>query len=272
MSDSIPQEQAESANEFDKAFAEFAGDTTEAQQPEPEQSETTPEPEQAQPEDIFAGMSDAQRAAVDELQRKAREAEHAARSQVGRVSALQKKLNEIEAAKQAVASPQATPADEERLKQLREDYSELDELIDAKIKRESVALRQEVGQATQPIREMQEKAFLESQFAALEAAHPDWKDVSVSREFRSWLSEQPQSVQQYAASKDAQEASFLLSTYKSMAGGRTNQAAAIKDQRKAQLQQSAGVTSRPAGSPSIGGAPDDFESAFAFYAKKREPR
>ena len=153
------------------------------------------------------------------------------------------------------------------------DYPEIASQIERRLDSVNRILDDKVGQATQPIRELQHQQFLNSQFAALQAAHPDFQEVAVSSQFRSWLSAQPPTVQSLITSEDASDASYLLSTYKAIAGkaqapSGPSRVEAIKAQRQQKLQQSAGVSSRHATNQSVGGAPDDFDAAFEYFSRK----
>ena len=285
MSDAttVPQQADSAEAQFDDAFAEFAGQDSAL---EPVAAETHEQEQQAnqgegagqqdhgsqgQSPDPLADAPEHVRKYVQEMERRAAEAEHAAKSQIGRVSALQKKVNEL-ASKTAQGSGAAQgtpqPGDEEWGK-FKEDFPEIAKAVEKRI----ASLDAKVGQATQPIHEMQHRAFVQSQYAALQAAHPDWQDVAASNEFRSWLSAQPPTIQALITSENAADAAFLIGGFKSMARKAVpGEASAIKEQRKAQLQQAAGVPSRSAGNPAQGGAPDSFEEAFAYFSKQAERR
>ena len=151
------------------------------------------------------------------------------------------------------------------------DYPQIAQVVEKRIASLDRVVNERVGQATQPIREMQHERYISHQFAALEAAHPDYKDVVATDTFRSWLSAQPPQNQAFAASEDANEASYLLSTFKAVTGSKSrevSQVAEIKEQRKAKLEAATGIQSKGATNPSVGGAPDDFDAAFEFFSRK----
>lgn len=54
----------------------------------------------------------------------------------------------------------------------------------------------------------------ERQIAYLNQAHPGWQSLVTTDVFRQWRSRQPESVQQLARSKSAQDASLLLDLFK----------------------------------------------------------
>jgi hypothetical protein len=277
----VPQhEESAEQDDYESAFAEFSeaegtadvGEqtTNESDSEEATESEAVPETEN----DPLAGFNENQRKIVEELKRKADEAEHTAKSQIGRVSALTRKLNELSQAKSQVSNqPDAAPLPgDPDWEQFKADFPEMSNAVEKRLASIEKSLTERVGQVAQPIHQMQREQFLRSQFAALEAAHPDYQSVAGSNEFRSWLATQPPQVQQMIGSEDAAEASWLLSTYKSLAV-KTPQGpsdvVALREKRKAQLQQSAGVPAKGSSNQSIGGAPDDYEAAFQFFANRK---
>lgn len=284
----VPQQEASAGEDYESAFAEFSGeaadpvveDNTASEQqadPAPAATEAPTEPPAQEAEDPLAGLPENIRKLFEEQERARREAEHAAKSQIGRVSALQKKVNDLESMTKQQPSPAAQgetplPGDDDWAA-FQNDYPQIASAIEKRL----AALDSKVGEATQPIQQMQHERFIASQYAALEAAHPDWQAVAASDSFRSWLSSQPPRIQSLITSEDAADAAYLLTTYKGLA--RPQQAPSgpsvveeIKEQRKAQLQQSAGVSSRNSPNPSVGGAPDDYDQAFAFFSKKQETK
>lgn len=301
MSDDIqdvaPQE--DSADEFEKAFAEFSGakaegveDDAPAEQDEPEQTdepqaEDAPAPEQ---EDPFAGLSEAQKKIVREMQQKLAAADHEIRSNRGRIAALQRKAQEATApAKQEPQRDLAQPAgvSDKRWEDFKKDFPEVAEVFEAKLKHMEQLVDQRLGQATQPIKELEHRQYLQGQYAALEAAHPDWQQAVKSNEFRSWLSAQPTAVQQILQSEDASEASWLLGRFKqdvaAIQAQRARQQSApagspaqtnvgqLNEQRNRRLQQSAGIGSAKS-TAGQSGPPDDFDAAFDYFARKKAAR
>jgi hypothetical protein len=279
----VPQQEDSAEQNFDDAFAEFSGNDPVADPVDTDNSEEQADTagvteeqgatSQESQDDPLAGLPESTKKYVLELQRQKDEAEHAAKSQIGRVSALTRKLNEM-SSKPAVEATQETPLPgDSEWDEFKNDYPQIASQVEKRMDAVNKLLNEKVGQATQPIRELQHQQFLNGQFAALQAAHPDFQEVAVSSQFRSWLSAQPPTIQALITSEDASDASYLLSTYKAIAG-RANtpsgpsRVEAIKAQRQQKLQQSAGVTARQAANPSVGGAPDDFDAAFEYFSRK----
>lgn len=107
---------------------------------------------------------------------------------------------------------------------------------------------------------------LAREYAALQAAHPDYKQVSGSPEFVAWIKAQPTAVVGLAGSNRAADAIYVMDTFKADRQRRNEAAAAAKKQADRQrLAASVGVRSTPSRAAT---PPDDFESAFEFYASR----
>lgn len=196
--------------------------------------------------------------------------QHQFRSEAGRQAALQRKIEELE--KRGPAPQQENPggmadADWETLK---EDYPDIAAAFDKRLNSELNAALQKVegsvSQKLQPFEEQVHNQRLNQEYAALEAAHPDWQEVAKAPEFQSWLGNQPPAVQSLMESESAADAAYLLDTYKAM-NGKTAPAGDIKSQRQARLAASASQPRRgapPRGDLSV----SDEEAAFDYFAKQ----
>jgi hypothetical protein len=315
-----------SEDEFDKHFAEFAAGkgkppTTEAAPDTATQSEgndpgtedggeqkppeTAPEsvtsdaqpdggeqkpPAEQQAPDPWASAPDELKALYEAQRQRAEQAEHRARSDAARVSALTRKLITVSGGAPAPQETGAEPTDaqkalDEKVKQLREEFPDyagpLVDLIEAQ--------RSELSSVRQQIRAVsaeQQAASVATEMQALEVRHPDWREVAARPEFGHWLQEQPASVQNLAASWDAKETGVVLTLFKLEAGLTTEgqrqepkpapaaevkpEAAAADATRSRQLEGGADVRSKPNNVAS--GAPDDFDAAFAHFAAKQDEK
>lgn len=308
MASAPPADSVENDDDFAKHFDEFA-----AGKAPDEANATEDEPEGNDPGEADEGADEAPGAAPDEdtsgepaagaeapaeapdpwasapaelrslyeAERKAREqAEHRARSDANRVAALSRKLAAQPASAPAPADTAETEAKnkalDEKRKQLEEDYpdvaSPLFEIIDG-LKDELGAVKQVVGS----VEADRQAEVVADQQRALEAVHPDWRDIASDPRFGEWVQGQPQKIQELAGSWDARETSVALSLFKTEMGlaasqsqGNAAAAPAATARRSAQLEGGREVRSRPA--PAASGAPDDFEAAFAHYAAKRDAK
>lgn len=203
------------------------------------------------------------------------------RSNEGRVSALQQKINQLEH-QRVPQQPTRPPANvtPEKWGEFEEEYPEIAQAINARMGAMEQTVQRSVegriGQAVQPLQQAEHQRFLSSQYAALDAAHPDWKDVVRSGPFTQWLSAQPTAVQGFMNSEDARDASYLLDTYKHNLPQSSEEpvqadpkVTEIQAQREKKLRDAQGIKSRPAPG-ATGGIPDDFDSAFDAFVRDKE--
>ena len=272
----------ETVDDFDSAFEEFAEVETSAELL-PEEvveevveevlEEAPPEPEQ---DDIWAGADDTLKSEYDKLRDNNDKLSHQAKSNAGRIGALQRKLNEFQATSPAGgATPSATEVAEamktpEAWASFNEEYPDIHDAIESRLEVERSQNQETMNRALQPLRAAEEERHVNNQYAALEAAHTDWKDVVKSGAFVDWLQQQPNAIQQLSNSNDAFEASKLIDYYKMSLpreeAATTSTVTSIQQKRAKQLEDSTGVKSKPG--PGATGVipPDDFDAAFEMFA------
>ena len=272
----------ETVDDFDSAFEEFAEVETSAELL-PEEvveevveevlEEAPPEPEQ---DDIWAGADDTLKSEYDKLRDNNDKLSHQAKSNAGRIGALQRKLNEFQATSPAGGvQPSATEVAEamktpEAWASFNEEYPDIHDAIESRLEMERSQNQETMNRALQPLRAAEEERHVSNQYAALEAAHTDWKDVVNSESFVDWLQEQPNAIQELSNSNDAFEASKLLDYYKLSQPleeiATTSTVTSIQQKRAKQLEDSTGVKSKPG--PGATGVipPDDFDTAFEMFA------
>ena len=216
----------ETVDDFDSAFEEFAEVETSAELL-PEEvveevveevlEEAPPEPEQ---DDIWAGADDTLKSEYDKLRDNNDKLSHQAKSNAGRIGALQRKLNEFQATSPAGGiQPSATEVAEamktpKAWASFNEEYPDIHDAIESRLEVERSQNQETMNRALQPLRAAEEERHVNGQYAALEAAHTDWKNVVNSESFVDWLQQQPTAIQQLSNSNDAFEASKLLDYYK----------------------------------------------------------
>ena len=281
----------EKVDDFDSAFDEFsteeettsaelAPEDTEfvAETEEVEEVEAAiEEPEEApEAEDIWAKADEGLKSEYDKLRDNNDKLSHQAKSNAGRIGALQRKLNEFQSTSPAggnqpsaneVAEAMKTP---EAWASFNEEYPDIHDAIESRLEVERSQNQETMNRALQPLRAAEEERHVSNQYAALEAAHTDWKDVVKSESFVDWLQEQPNAIQQLSNSNDAFEASKLIDYYKLSQPkeeiATTSTVTSIQQKRAKQLEDAAGVRSKPG--PGATGVipPDDFDSAFNWFA------
>ena len=280
----------EKVDDFDSAFDEFSTeDETTSAELAPEDTEfvaeteeveeveaATEEPEQAPEEDIWAEADEGLKSEYDKLRDNNDKLSHQAKSNAGRIGALQRKLNEFQATSPAGGNqPSATEVAEamktpEAWASFNEEYPDIHDAIESRLEMERSQNQETMNRALQPLRAAEEERHVSNQYAALEAAHTDWKDVVNSESFVDWLQEQPNAIQELSNSNDAFEASKLLDYYKLSQPleeiATTSTVTSIQQKRAKQLEDSTGVKSKPG--PGATGIipPDDFDTAFEMFA------
>lgn len=282
--------------DFDAAFDQFAGQSEQApataaappenappavDDPAPADqgtvqavpgSDAAAQQQPAPADDLLASLPENLRPTVQNLIQERDQFKHRALSDAGRLGALTRKLNQLQAAQQAAAANPTAPAaaqsaaSNKHLDELRETFPELA----AALEQDAAARQQEMAQLRQeaeaPVRQLQHEQYLTSQFAALEAAHPDWQRVVQQAEFGQWLQKQPATIQSMMQSDDASEATWLLDQFKQHHQQARQASAAIRDQQRQRLQQGVAVTSK--GVPASSAPPEDFDSAFDYFSRR----
>ena len=276
--------------EYDAAFDEFASkkasaseesevmDDVEDSQPEPEGDKPVLEESADDAETGDETPSDPVAEEIERLRQENQKWQHRYNSDIGRVNAYQKKIQELE---QQVKSrpaksdnPEPSGYSDKEWAALKEDFPEIAAAIEARshYQEEQIqALRRQVEDSVGPIQQQAHQAFIQSQYQILESHHPDWKDVVQQNGFTNWLSMQPPSVQDLLSSDRAADAAYLLNTYKLASGVQQRQTDEISQKRQRQLRQSQTIPSR--GVRKTNAVPeDDYDAAFDYYASKKAVR
>lgn len=295
-------------DEFSNAFAEAAEARAPADERDelPDAPDDTPEHEaEAETEaqsssgpadaDVWTSVPETARRAYQEALEERERLRHSVHSNAGRVSALQRKINELEsqlAGGYVPATSQAAPsADMPTAQQVREamqtpeqwasfseEYPEVAKAVDARIQVQFNQIQSQIHRDLNPLREdaqrraqAEAEQFKRSQYGALEQAHPQWRQTINTPEFQSWFQTQPASIQSLVESDYADDAIALLNFYSSAKGapatsGRIHD---IQAQRQRRLEQSVETRGRQGAERPL--AEDDFSSAFraAVAAKMR---
>lgn len=186
------------------------------------EEEVTPPPAEEGPKDekpdIWAGATPEQIAARDELA-------HRARSTSGRIGALQRKINSLQAAAGQANNDSAKKA-REAVDSLKGDYPEITQPLehivaglDSRAEADGKLLTDELNAAI-----AERNDIVDEEEAALTRAHPDWfetltKDDNRKKVFTAWIDDQPRSVREAAARNregitDAAGASDVIGRFK----------------------------------------------------------
>ena len=249
-------EEAELWSEFDDA--ETAADEAAESEAEPETdtdaSETAPEtidPWAQAPEELKSQYQHAQEMIA--------KLEQSDRSNRGRLSALQRQINELVSSRQEAAESgdQAAVAEkDDEIDSLMEDYPEIAKPIQKmldKVKTEQTRLERELGALSGDKR----KAALDEQVSLLADAHPDWAKVGSDPQFSQWLADQPRHIQEAAYRNgneivDYREAADVVGRYKEFRGigEQTTSTNSLADKRQRQLKTATSTRGRGPGAKS----------------------
>lgn len=291
-------------DDFDFAFDEVAGkeelliENAIEEAAEEAIEEAIPDDEQKvveaveAPANIWDNANDNQRTAYDNLVAENTRLSHQRNSDAGRVGALQRKLNELQAKPSGgdmptakdVAKAMQSPEDMETFKS---EYPDMADAIESRIAMADVEnrkiIQQKIDDAVKPFREDKARndqasalSYANEQDAAVESAHEGWKDIVASVEFSEWLNHQPAATKELIHSEAAEDAAALVGYFKASqpqeGNSETNtngdtSVTEIQRKRQKQLNDAAGIPSKSTRSDLGRYAPDDFDGAFDMYAE-----
>lgn len=274
----------DSEADFDNAFAEFSEPEADADanQPAPE----VPEPEASQSEeDPWTTADPRLKAAYDAALTENKQWSHRYNSDVGRLSAYQRQIEQLKSdlagSKTTVAATEAAQdaaelLDDPDFKELLAEYPEVGKPISkvvSALQAKADALARELAEISGERREQQ---FAKEE-EKLTDVHPDWRQATASPQFLQWYRTAPPGiradVERHGQNiRDAHEVARLLNVFKAETGwGQTQRPATqgvtnLSAKRARQLTAAAAPAGRGMGAAS--GAPDDFDAAFAHFARK----
>jgi len=264
--------QVEESAGFEEEFDNFVNGDAE----EPFESD---EENESEPTDQVADLPDEQQSKFDDLRKQNEDLQHRINSDNGRVSALQRKINDLESVQTKEPAPteqeiHAAIKNPEKWAEVKEDYPELAEGLETFVQSQIEARLKKVDEISAKMGTFETRAAAEdrrSEISKLTDKHPDWSEVAVSSEFKGWVSHQPEKIQSLVNSEEAADAAYLLEAYKSTipvkSTGQT-QAEKITAQRQKKLAAAEETpTQRRTPTPAD---ESDFFGAFERYAKQRE--
>lgn len=291
--ENLAAESAADDSEFNAAFAEFAGGSEEptesgkveeSSNEEPgyetgksEQGQQTLQGEvngESEPLVQQAGESDKDFATrLSAAEKAAKTWEHKFKSEVGRQTALQRKVEELTA--QLQSKPESQQAQRQysaHMQKLMGEFPEIAEAVQAELEMQLAAVRNEVSQAVAPMRQQEQERAFQQEEARVKELYPDFAETVRSPQFMDWFNTQPEAVKSLAASPFANDALAVMDYYTSYSS--RQQAAGnpivqqVQAKRNEALQRHVSVRNT-APSP-VNDGPDSFESAFEYYSRKKE--
>lgn len=236
------------------------------------------------PTDLWAGATDAQRAAFQAAQDRAATLEHANKSEIGRTKTLRRQLSDVTVQLDRVAKSSLPKKDDgdpdgsdhkpNAWDTLATEYPEVAGPVNERLSKieEAQARRdRELELETEDAKEAHKEAVTKQQ-ELLTKSQPDWLEVATTPDFARWLDDQPRSIRNAATSNateivDAIAAGDVIARYKasrSDQGKNSDGPDSSQDttdnslaaRRKRQLDASRGA--RPRGSGTIvSGIPED---------------
>lgn len=290
---------SEQSQETSEPAQEAGPDTTQNNQPQGQ--ETTAE-------DIWANATEEQRAAYKAAQDQLRQLDHADRSNRGRIAALQRQIKQLSnqmtddhaekrqssgSGKQKGGQSNKTPDtfETEDWQKLKEEYPEVLGPVEQALRSRDEQLQQlnervqTFDQKFQGLDQAHQDAYMAGQEQVLAEQHPDWEQITASRDFMQWYERAPEPVraaieQNAEGIVNAQNAAFALDLFKRETGQPAGQSSQNNQQpsgqsggqdrtrsrRQRQLQAAPSVSGKGPGAAS--NTPDDFENAFEHYARK----
>lgn len=259
-----------------------------------------PDPSGEDGSDIWAKAPPELRSAFEAERNRA---EQIKKSQTGRVSALQRQINDLQAQIKAAsrkgnaatdkdkaasgdaASKDNPLGDDDGFKALREEYPEIAQPIESMFNR----MREDISRRDQTIENLMNKdrqVHIDEQEAALGEAHPDWESVIQSEEFGNWALSAPAHIRPILEQNadfivDAAAAADAIELFKLRSGYKPSQtpdpdptpnpapgSRQTSGKRSRQLESGASAKSGRGGGGTGGPAKDNYDAAFDHYASK----
>lgn len=292
MANAVEDTATENDDDFEKAFNEYssgkpADDDEEISDADEQETESASDDgedlqdEEEAPADPWAEAPEPLRNEYVAAKNDIAALMHRAKSDSGRIAALQKKLDELTQQTHKDEKP-ATEKQKHEAQELSDKWAELAEdypeiaaaiesrlaAIDKKISTSTGELDRKFQETVEPIREAEKAHYIQSQLAALNAAHPDWKQVKSSKGFEEWFGAQPPSVQALRKSDAAEDAAYLISAYKRDKQETSQKLDRIERSRTERMASA--VSTRGTGNAPKPTPPDDFEAAFNAYVAADE--
>ncbi len=270
--------EVEVVDEFEQGWADAVDEKPQMEEPGDEPVETPSDdaeiPEVAEDTDSVAdevvpdsadsnwdGIPESYRTDYEAAQAKIKELEHSVASGNGRVSALSRKLADVATTPPAPLQEGVTPPSGELWSNLQEEYPDIAKGTNERLGEIESRVEQMVEERLAPLRQMEEERYVDSQMNIVSSAYPEWQETIRSETFDKWVEEQPLKVQDLRKSYESEDYIYLLKCYNA---DKSEQVEEIRSSRQDVLKSNVAVPKRGRSKPS--GPPDDFESAFAYYA------
>ena len=221
------------------------------------------------------GEAERLRQEIEAIKQERDELSHKYKSQVGRVSALHRKINgnqqsvideneQFGDGEEDAALPNSSSEVDAELSELLEDYPDIAKPLIKLFERKVQAIESQL----QPLTENQNRQFIDSQLLIMDSQHPDWRNTVASNEYKQWLGQQPDAVQSMQNSVMAKDYRYLIEQFNRTRTANNTQAVDIVERRKQKLATNETIKSTGQSKKSL--APDDFDSAWSYYATRNK--
>lgn len=195
-------------------------------------------------------------------------AEHAARSNAGRVSALQRKLDEVQRTPRSDSAggsnaPDGENGDDEG-DPFGKDYPEVSDFVERRVKKLIAPVMQEAEEKKAKEDADAEAARIASAFKTIADAHPDFDQIRHDPNYGKWLARQAPMIQAMAGSEDPADAIALCDHYKLSTKGPQ------RNSRQDLIEAAEEIPSK--GGARRNGVPDDFDAAIDHYANQSKTK
>lgn len=268
----------ENDDELDQAFEEFANAKSQDavdmdDEPEQDESQDDNQDEQAQESE-----PESNELSQDDLKAELQKWQHKYNSDIGRVNAYQNQISQLQQqladAQKAKTgdNPENSGMSDSEWETLKEDYPDIANALEKKlgaIEQSYQSQLKRFDSQLEPVRQSQQEQYRNMQLQALETAHSDWREVVQSDDYSQWLQSQPQEIQAFMQSSEADKNIYLLNSYKA-SKGMSQAPSNIQQKRNRQLQQSRTVPNRTTSNANRTIAEDDYDAAFDYYASKKD--
>jgi hypothetical protein len=190
-------------------------------------------------------------------------AEHSARSNAGRVAALQRKLDEEQKAARTKQAGGEAPGSESDIddNSFGEEYSEVANFVERAVEKRVGPIVEAERQRNEQVQIQQETARIASAYELVAAAHPDFDQIRSNPEFGPWLKTQAPMIAAMAGSEDPADAIALCDIYKASKGEKRTTS------RRDLIGAAEEIPSR--GGSRKAGVPDDFDAAFDHFKSQK---
>jgi hypothetical protein len=251
------------------------------------------------PEDPYAGLTEAAKARLIALEETNKSLQHRVSSDAGRVSAFQRKINElttqIDAIGKKSGGEQPTKkevvdamADGSKWEAFKQEYPEVADAMDSRFSEISSKQNKQIETVLAPVIVERQQKDAEKAYGAVADVFPTWQNAVKEQPFQDWLASQPAAVQTLAESLEVADATSLIGLYDNhrivtglpslkksdpvsgKEGVDTSGKDSVAERRERQKQAGVTVQSKSARVDPNADSESDFDAAFNAYAKRRE--